>query len=405
MRVGILASHPIQYHSPWFRALAREVDLRVFYAHNQTAQQQAEAGFGVSFEWDTDLLSGYQHSFLRNISAAPNTERFGGCDTPEIACKVSGFDVFLILGWYLKSYVQAAEACKRYEVPALVRGDSMLKGRSRYINFLKRFTHRRLLKRFNGFLYVGRRNAEYLRFFGADEAAMFFVPHFVDNAYFADRAAEARRTRDIIRNTWGACDETLVALFVGKLTCIKRPLDLLRAAALHKNGQSKILCLLVGAGPLEGELRAEADRLGVQAFFAGFKNQSELPIHYAGADVLVLPSERETWGLVVNEAMACGIPAIVSDGVGCQPDLVDEGQTGFSYPVGNIATLRDAFGSFDQRRRNGHDFRPALGRKMKSFSLEVAVERTLHALRQTSSRGTSFRFLAGDFVRTDNLAG
>ncbi len=79
---------------------------------------------------------------------------------------------------------------------------------------------------------------------------------------------------------------------------------------------------------------------------AGFQNQTELPAWYAAADVLVLPSDGgETWGLVVNEALACGTPAVVSDAVGCAPDLAldrDPGRTGAVFAVGDPAALADA---------------------------------------------------------------
>src|SRR5881396_2777986 len=84
MRLGILTSHPIQYQAPWFRALAKEVDLEVFFAHRPSAAEQGKAGFGVAFEWDVDLLSGYRYRFLKNLSNKPGVDRFSGCDTPGI---------------------------------------------------------------------------------------------------------------------------------------------------------------------------------------------------------------------------------------------------------------------------------------------------------------------------------
>ena len=84
MRLGIVTSHPIQYQAPLFRALARCVDLRVYFAHQATAKNQAEAGFGVGFDWDTDLTGGFQHTVLQNVSRRPGITRFAGCDTPTI---------------------------------------------------------------------------------------------------------------------------------------------------------------------------------------------------------------------------------------------------------------------------------------------------------------------------------
>src|SRR4249920_1071846 len=86
MRVAFVTTHPIQYHAPWFRALAAEprLDFEVLYCHNATSDEQAGAGFGVRFDWDVPLLDGYGHRFLRNVAAAPSIGRFAGLDTPEI---------------------------------------------------------------------------------------------------------------------------------------------------------------------------------------------------------------------------------------------------------------------------------------------------------------------------------
>jgi len=131
-------------------------------------------------------------------------------------------------------------------------------------------------------------------------------------------------------------------LFVGKFINKKRPDDLLKAVInIYKNNKIfDIHAIFVGEGPMRGELEKLSEPYSKNIHFTGFKNQSQLPIIYSASNVLVLPSDaRETWGLVVNEAMACGLPAIVSDASGCAVDLIDEGQTGFSYPVNDITAL------------------------------------------------------------------
>jgi len=382
MHLGILLSHPIQYYAEWFRGLAQHVDLDVFFAHRQTPEQQGQAGFGLPISWDSDLLSGYRHTFLQNRASLPSPDRFAGCDTPEIAFRIrmGSFDGFLVPGWYLKSFRQAIRACRTHSVPIFVRGDSHLgTPRSRLKRWLKRFTHPALLRKFDAFFYVGKRNAEYLRYYGANMSRMFFVPHFVDNRWFATRATEASTQINAQHKAWAADNDTLVALFVGKFLPIKRPADLLQGIALLNNSGRKGIAVFAGSGPLEPALRKEADRLRVPAYFEGFKNQSELPKYYASADVLVLPSESETWGLVVNEAMACGLPAIVSDTVGCGPDLIDEGETGFSFCKGNAIHLAQRLSLLYDRIRAGHSFASATVRKMQTYSVETAVNQTISA--------------------------
>ena len=127
-RLAIVTSHPIQYQAPWFRALAQVTDLDVFFCHRQDAAGQAEAGFGVAFDWDVPLLDGYRYHWLTNRSRRPDVSSLFGCDTPEIAGVIrdGGFDACLVCGWYLKSYLQAIQGCWRCGVPVLLRGDSQL---------------------------------------------------------------------------------------------------------------------------------------------------------------------------------------------------------------------------------------------------------------------------------------
>ena len=439
MRLGILASHPIQYQAPGFRALAKVVDLEVFFAHRQSAAEQGKAGFGVAFEWDVDLLSGYRHRFLKNVSSKPGVDHFFGCDTPEIAeiirargpqdhglrttdqvtpcgqkSEVSGqwpivsrpvFDAFIVTGWHLKSYWQAVRACRRTGVPVLVRGDSqLLTPCSLLKRWAKELVYRVLLRQFDGFLTVGQRNREYLAHYGVPPEKIFFAPHFVDNEWFRGKAEIAQKQRAEIRQALEIPEDAFCVLFCGKFIPKKRPLDLVEAARLLMvdGGLPKVHLLFVGSGELGRRLRDschvvfDAENANYQlstinhqlppASFAGFKNQSELPRYYAAADVLVLPSESETWGLVVNEAMGCGLPAIVSEAVGCVPDLIENGKTGFTFPVADVKVLATRLLEIGRLRREGRDFTNALYRKMAAYSVETAVAGTCDAAKSFSDR-------------------
>lgn len=333
-RIGFLISHPIQYYTPIFRELAKHCDLTVFFAHRQTAAQQAEGGYGVAFDWDVDLLSGYESRFLTNVAARPSTSHFAGCNTPEIAARIAEgrFDAFVVPGWSLRSYWQAVRACRRLGVPVMVRGDSQLASpRRAMLHLAKELIFPRVMKLFDGYLYVGERNRRYLEHYGAPADRLFFSPHCVDNNAF--RSASENATKATGRRV----------LFAGRLVPYKRPLDVVNALARLATDGRSVGLVVAGAGELEGDLRAAALANGVEATFLGFVNQSRLPEVYAAADALVLPSgAEETWGLVVNEAMACGIPAVVSDAVGCGPDLVRPGATGEVAPWGDVTGLAAA---------------------------------------------------------------
>jgi len=122
----------------------------------------------------------------------------------------------------------------------------------------------------------------------------------------------------------------------------KQPLLLLEA---YKRVRQKFPCALlyVGDGPLRREIEKRAKQEAIpDVQITGFLNQSEIPQAYVAGDILVLPSAHEPWGLVVNEAMNFALPIIVSDRVGCTPDLVHEGESGFVFPYHSVDSLARA---------------------------------------------------------------
>lgn len=384
-RVAIVASHPVQYHAPWLRALARACALRVHYAHRPTSQEQGEAGYGVAFDWDVDLVGGYEHEFLRNRARVPSTQAFFGCDTPEIGARLAlgGFDACIVLGWNLKTYWQALLACRRLGVAVLARGDSHLGTRRGLVKrAVKRATYPRMLERFAGFLCPGERHAEYLRHYGVPSERIHFVPHVVDVARFRERAALAATERDALRRSFGAASIDHVALFVGRFVGFKRPTDLVDAVARLGAGW---VAAYAGAGPLHDAIVRRARERGARIAMLGFRNQSELAASYAASDVLVLPSASETWGIVVNEAMACGLPVVVSDAAGCAPDLVDEAETGHRFACGDVAALASALERVAPLAGSTR-LREALARKLERYGVERAVRGTLEAVESVRGR-------------------
>jgi len=410
VKLAILCTHPIQYYAPWFRFLAdgqktedgiwdigyrghqtRKFEFEVFYAHQQTGKGQAEAGFGVEFEWDIPLLEGYPYRFLENNSSRPGLDWFGGCDSPEVGkiLKEGKFTHLLCIGWHKKVLWQAIWAAKRLGIRTLSRGDSQL-GRQGFGPklLIKELTHRVLVRAFDAHLYVGRRNFEYLRHYGVPGNRLFFSPHFVDNEWWETNAERSRKGYGIsdmgyrnpsisnIQDPRSKKRDT-VFLFAGKFIPKKRVSDLLEAAARVPEAR----VILVGDGPLRERLEARANQpdLKGRVEFAGFKNQKELPTYLAEADCLVLPSDgTETWGLIVNEGMACGLPAIVSNACGCCPDLIEEGKTGYSFPVGETHALAERMRAFVVDRER--DWRSAVRAKITNYTMEKATAGLLQAL-------------------------
>lgn len=345
MRLAVLATHPVQYYAPLFRTLAERVELMVYYGQRGSPEQQAAAGFGVAFEWDVDLLAGYSSTFLDNVATRPDLSTFPGTDTPDVGARLDAdgpFDALLVLGWYQKTFWQGVLAARRRGIPVLVRGDSRLappgsglKGRLKDV--ARHGLYPLALRGFAAALPVGAHSERYYRAYRYPADRLFRSPHAIDTAWFAERGtAEAGRA---LREEVAIGPSETVVLFAGKLVPFKRPGDVVDALARMREGGTTARLMIAGSGSLEDEVAARADATGVPTTFLGFCNQSRMPAVYAAADVLALPSTaRETWGLVANEALACGTPVVLSDAVGSAPDL-GVPPTGRSFPLGDVDAL------------------------------------------------------------------
>lgn len=343
-RLAVVVSHPIQYYAPWFRHLAASssLELKVYYLSDQGVSARPDAQFGTSFAWDTDLLSGYAHEFIENRAKQPDVNRFSGLQNPGLRSALSTFapHAILLYGYAFRTHL---ELLLRPPAPILFRGDSHLLGASATSPLasprplLRRLALRLVFSRPAAFLPVGKANTAYFRHHGVPPEKLFSAPHAVDADHFAatsERLAAAATQRSAL----GIAAEAPVVLFAGKFIPKKRP-DLLLSAFLRAAVPGTHL-VLAGDGELAPALRAcSAGRTDVH--YLPFANQSAMPARYLLGDVFALPSEgrHETWGLAVNEAMHLSRPALVSDHVGCHPDLVLPGQTGWLFPAGDEAAL------------------------------------------------------------------
>jgi glycosyltransferase involved in cell wall biosynthesis len=341
LRLAVFATHPIQNHAPWFRALVGEgVDLHVFFSVLPDADQQS-VGFGRPFSWDTPLLEGYPWTEIGQAWGEPRLGRFWGLRNRGVADALSEYapDAVVLTGWHSWALFQAARASVLLGLPRVVRGDSnALRPRSR----MNLSVHRTLFALYDAFVAMGRVNRALYEAAGVPPDRIVDGGHPVDTALLLAAARRELPRRNSWREMWGVPRNACCFLFAGKLQDKKRPLDFVRALAGAASAlpREAIHGLVAGGGDLEREVRELAAAIGAPVTYSGFLNQTEIGRAYAASDALVLPSDwGETWGLVVNEAMLFGLPAIVSDRVGCGPDLVEEGKTGFVFPFGDVEAL------------------------------------------------------------------
>ncbi len=345
-RLAVVLSHPTQYYSPWFRWMRAHTGLqfRVFYLWDFGVTTQRDPNFGKSFEWDVDLLSGYESEIVPNTATRPGAEHFFGFRNPGLTGRLGAWkpDALLLFGYKWASHIRVVAWAAGRRVPLIFRGDSHLIGRGRPPLHV-RLALRVLFSRFASFLCVGAANREYFQAFGVPARKLFMAPHSVNSELFNREGPGLRTAAGETRARLGIAPEARVVLFAGKLVAAKQPAELLEAF-LRLNPQDTAL-VFVGEGPERERLLARTGAGGgPPVHFLPFANQSEMPSRYLMADLFVLPSRGiyETWGLAVNEAMHMGIPCLVSTRVGCQRDLVSHGETGWIFDPARPEALDDA---------------------------------------------------------------
>ena len=358
LRLAYVTSHPIQYQAALFRTLAQAegVTFKAFFCTDWGLENQFDPGFGRHITWDVPLLEGYDHALVKNLAPQPAVSRFSGLVNPAIgaALRAFGADVVIVHGYAHATMWLAMLQCRAAGIPVLMRGESnLLPRRSPRVRAAKAALALGLKSLLAGAVAIGTLNAAYWRHYGIADERIFLAPYSVDNAFFAAREPDARAHAAAWRDELGLTADTLVVGYAAKLSAVKDARTLIEA--FGRAAIPRTALVLAGDGALRGELEALAARFPeAQIRFVGFRNQTEMPAVYALSDVFALPSIFEPWGLVINEAMNLGCPLIVSDQVGCAPDLV-HADNGWVFPAGDVAqltaVLRHALAGPDARAR------------------------------------------------------
>ncbi|QIL40659.1 glycosyltransferase family 4 protein [Pedobacter sp. HDW13] len=354
-KLAIIVSHPIQYYAPVFQFLAKKVKLKVFYTAGDRSSKTFDNGFKKEIQWDIPLLTEYDFQFLENTVKDSETHHFTSIINPNAVKEIDNYapTKILVYGWAYESHLKLLRHYHN-RVPIYFRGDSTLLDHQTSI---KRWTRNIFLKwvyrHIDFAFYVGQANKAYFKKVGLLDPQLIFVPHAIDNERFAEnRSIEARSLRAKLSIT---PDEILI-LFAGKLEPKKNP-ELILDAFIDLDLKNAHL-LFVGNGVLEERLKGKVasfdyarddkqgkstrDDLKRRIHFMDFQNQTVMPVVYQACDLFCLPSQGpgETWGLVVNEAMAAGKAVLVSDKVGCAADLVKPMINGATFESGDLSDLK-----------------------------------------------------------------
>src|SRR5438445_8637373 len=342
-RILFVASHPVQYQAPLFRRMVMQpsLDLHVAYCTLRGAEAGHDPEFGANIQWDVPLLDGY--SWTHVLNRGSGAESFFGLFNPGLWRLIRGGNYGAVVSYvgYVRASFWVALAAAKLSNAALIFGTDAVSLAPRdgpaWKSKAKKLLWPRLFRLADQVIAPSAGTRELMRTLNIPRDRVTLIPYVVDNDWWMQQSKLV--DRPAVRAGWGAAPDTLVILFCAKLQPWKRPLDLLRAFA--KANLSNAILVFAGAGPLLPQLKSEAASLGVasRVRFLGFLNQTQLPAVYTAADLLMLPSEFEPFGLVVNEAMCCACPVIASDRAGASRDLVAPVCPDFVFRCGDVDAL------------------------------------------------------------------
>lgn len=349
LRLAIVVSHPIQHFAPWHREVARlkDVDLKVFFCCDWGTETYFDAEFQSEFKWDVPLLDGYQYEFLP-IKSRPKALNYRQVDNPEVVNALDRFapDVVKVFGYNYKTNWRVASWAKQNKVPLLLYSDSNARATtSAWKQIAKQFVVNRFYDKVDGALFVGDNNFEYHRRYGLPPERLFKGSLPIDQTQLLAAVPDSESSRRQVREKYGIPLDAFVLTFCGKYSERKRPLDVIAAAHLAKQNGIPAWALLVGEGSeraaLEEYCRANAV---TNATLTGFVNQSQIAAHYVASDAIVISSEQDPHPLVVSEGATFGLPALVSDQIGCigSEDTARPGVNALVYECGDLQQLAEA---------------------------------------------------------------
>lgn len=290
-----------------------------------------------------------------------------------------GADAVSIPGWSSPAALAVLAWCRRTRTPSILMSDSTAHDEPR--KPWKEWVKSRVVRQFSSALVAGSPHVEYAASLSMPRERIFTGYDVVDNTYFQTNSDVARQNAAVLRKAHGLPDRYFLASnrFIEKKN-LPRLLDAY-AAYLRQAGEHAWSLVLVGDGPLMPAIRSQVERLGLEGrvHFPGFKQYDELPVYYGLASAFVQASTSEQWGLVVNEAMASGLPVLVSERCGCAPDLVRQGVNGFTFDPYDI----DGLAGLMLRISDGQCDLAAMGRESRSivsgFTPQVFAENMLKA--------------------------
>jgi glycosyltransferase involved in cell wall biosynthesis len=331
-KIVVITTHPIQYYAPFFNLLSQtdQIELIVFYTWGIDSVNKFDPDFGKEIKWDVPLLDGYEFRFTKNTSKNPGSHHFFGIINPNLVKEIKEVnpDIIWVWGWAFYSHLKVMASFKS-KIPIWFRGDSTLLDEKPSASFKKIIRYlflKWVYSKIDIAFSVGTHNTAYFKRFGLRNTQIVPAPHAIDNNRFRELSIQNIEGTDKLRRDLSIEKDQYVMLFVGKFQEKKYPSFFVKVCNELK--KSNVIGVMVGAGKLEQKLK----NMSHNVIFQDFQNQTKLPLYYKMADILIMPSlgPGETWGLVINEALACGLPVAASGYCGGSIDLINQ-HNGFIF--------------------------------------------------------------------------
>jgi glycosyltransferase involved in cell wall biosynthesis len=369
-KIAVIVTHPIQYHLVIWRGITKleNVDLLVMYCSDHGVKESFDKDFGLKFKWDIPLLSDYNYKFYKNAFYARKEGFFKFVNWGIIREILFGkYKYVYFHGFGYFTHVAGMFCAKITGKKIILRNISYALTPPKFVKKLMIGT---VLKMPDDIMYIGKLNYQYFKAYNVSDSKLIWAPHIVDNAFFQDEKQKIKNNVYEIRTKYKISENQNVLLFCGKLFSKKQPLLLLDAFLKAKIKDNWTL-VFAGIGKDLDELEKRAEDSTRKVIFTGFLNQSKISEIYSISRILVLPSlYDETWGLVVNEALNFDCAVIVSDRVGCGPELVKD-KSGIVFKADSINDLINALETLCNNDELLRNCQKNAGEVIKSFSIEA----------------------------------
>jgi len=326
-RIAFIHEEVDPYRIPFFEKLNRSRDIKptVFYCEKAHPYRGGDIKLGKSSRF-SEILPGSRVK----IPFFKREMKYNPCIWRKLS--EGDFDCVALGGYYHITMLFAILWALIHSVPYTIISEShLLNPRSRCKSLLKKLLIPFIIKHAAFLLPLGKFQAEYLIRYGAKVKDIYYFPNIPDVDFFIEESNRYRNKKNALKKELGIKTQYIV-LYVGRLVKEKGLFTLLKAFKEIKSSYEDVTLLIVGEGKLRDALEAFANKKKIDDVrFEGFIGNKELPRYYAIADIFVLPSLDEPWGVVVAEAMASALPLVLSDKVGCQGDLLKVGENGFCF--------------------------------------------------------------------------